>query len=314
MAVARPQAGRDYPRNWDEFLKLFSTEQDCFDYLERVRWGKGFICPHCGSFGAAFWRMGDGRRRCKLCRAETTVTAGTIFHGTRKDLRIWFAAIWHVVNAKNGASAMTIQRTFGFGSYQTAWAWLHKLRRAMVRPDRDLLRGDVEVDEIFYGGVKRGGSGGRGAPGKTLVVIAVEDRGKGAGRVRMKRILKADKPTLHGFIRSNVVTGSTIITDGWSHYQGIDKLGYTHARRVVSGSGKQAHELLPHVHRVAGLSKRWLLGTHQGSWSPEQLDYYLDEYTFRYNRRRSKLRGVLFYRLIENAVVTDPHPYKDLRA
>jgi transposase-like protein len=314
LAVKRPRAGVHYPRDWGEFLKLFSSEEDCLEFLERVRWGDSFYCPHCGSIGADFWRMGDGRRRCKECRGETTVTAGTIFHATRKDLRLWFATIWQVVNAKNGVSAMTVQRTLGFKSYQTAWAWLHKLRRAMVRPGRDQLRGKVEVDEVVYGGVKRGMGGGRGAPGKTKVAVGVEDHGKGAGRVRMEIIPDESKKSLHGFITRNIEKGSTIITDGWQAYQGLERLGYEHEPRTILGSQMQANDLLPHVHRVASLSKRWLMGTHQGSFSPEQLGYYLDEYTFRFNRRHSKNRGMLFYRLIEQAVATDPQPYRDLIA
>jgi transposase-like protein len=314
MAVKRPRAGVHYPRDFDEFLTLFTSEEDCIASLERVRWGQGFHCPYCFTLNS-YWRMGDGRRRCNACRKETTVTAGTIFQGTRKELRWWFFAIWEVVNQKHGVSALGLQRTLGFKSQQTTWAWLHKIRRAMVVPDRAPLRGDVEVDETYFGGRKLGaGVGGRGAPGKTMVVVAVEDHGKGAGRCRMKRIKHADKPTLHTFIRENVEKGSTIITDGWMHYDGISKYGYTHDKRTISGSGKKAHELLPHVHQVIGLSKRWLAGTHQGSWKPKHLDFYLDEYCFRFNRRYSKNRGMLFYRLIEQAVVTPPHPYKDLVA
>ena len=312
MAIARPRAGRDYPRDWNEFLTLFSSEADCLAYLERVRWGKGFNCVHCGSINAPFWRMGDGRRRCKRCRAETTVTAGTIFHRTRYELRTWFAAIWYVVNAKNGVSALTVQRTLGMKSYQTAWAWLHKLRRAMVRRDRPSLDGEVEVDESYFGGAGTGA--GRGAQKKAIVAIAVEDHGKGAGRVRMERIPDVTKKTLHGFIKRNVVPGSIVKTDGWPAYKGLGRLGYKHDVVVQRTSTQSPDELLPHVHRVASLAKRWLLGTHQGSWSPDQLDFYLDEYVFRYNRRRTKNRGMLFYRLIENAVVTDPHPYRELVA
>jgi hypothetical protein len=280
MPLKRPKAGRDYPRDLDEFLKLFGSEQDCFDYLERIRWRDGFNCLSCGQINARFWRMGDGRRRCKECRGETTVTAGTIFHRTRKPLRNWFFAIWMIMNSKNGASAVTVQRTLGFRSYETAWAWLHKLRRAMATPTSGLLKGEVEVDEVYYGGVKRGGGGGRGSPGKTIVIIAVEDHGKGAGRIRLARIPNVRRGTLHAFILETVEPGTTVITDGWQFYSGLGKLGYEHEVRQVSGSGKTADELLPHVHRVASLSKRWLLGTHQGSWRPEHLDNYLDEYAF----------------------------------
>jgi len=185
----------DYPRNWHELLAWFPDEAACLRYLERLRWGAGFSCRFCGTIGARWWRMGDGLRRCAVCRAETSVTAGTIFAGTRLPLVTWFAAVWYVVNQKQGVSALGLQRVLGIGSYQTAWAWLHKLRRAMVRPDRGLLAGVVEVDETIIGGV-RAGWRGRGHPEKALVAIAVEQRDRGLGRVRMQRIANASKETL----------------------------------------------------------------------------------------------------------------------
>lgn len=309
-ARSRPVGGRDYPRNEMEFHSFFPDDRACAEYLAAMRWPDGFRCPSCLS--GEYWLTGDGLYKCCSCRRETSATAGTIFDKTRYGLKIWFLAIWHVVSQKNGASALGLQRVLGFGSYETAWAWLQKLRRAMVVPDRDKLSGVVEVDETYFGGVKSGGFAGRGAPGKTMVVVAVENYGDAAGRCRMQRIQTANKPTLHGFILDNIQTGSTIITDGWWHYKGLDQLGYTHDRRVVHGSGRQAHELIPHAHRVMALSKRWLDGTHQGSFSPHHLDYYLDEFTFRFNRRRSKARGLLFYRLLEQATQTAPQPYEEL--
>src|SRR5581483_3081376 len=207
--MPRPVGGRDYPRNQPEFNRFFPTERSCLLYLAHLRWPNGFECPACGH--DRYWLRSDNLFLCTKCRRKTSATAGTIFDKTRYGLDVWFAAIWHVVSQKYGASALGLQRVLGFGSYETAWGWLHKLRRAMVVPGRDKLKGDVEVDETYFGGVKRGGAGGRGAPGKTMVVLAVEVWNQGAGRVRMRRIKKADKPTLHSFIQDNIEPGSTVI-------------------------------------------------------------------------------------------------------
>jgi transposase-like protein len=255
--------------------------------------------------------MADGLRRCTACRRRSSVTAGTIFAGTRTPLTLWFAACWYVVNQKNGVSALGLQRVLGLGSYETAWAWLHKLRRAMVRPGRDLLTDAVEVDETYVGGV-RPGKRGRGAHGKAIVVIAVEDRGKAAGRVRMRRVGDVRKATLTDFVLDTVARGAEVHTDAWEGYNDIGTHRFSHVVTNLSTSGDPAHVVLPHVHRVASLLKRWLLGTHQGAVTVDQLDYYLDEFTFRFNRRRSRHRGLLFYRLLEQAVQTDPHPLNTL--
>jgi transposase-like protein len=235
---------------------------------------------------------------------------------TRLPLRTWFFAAWYVVNQKNGVSALGLQRVLGFGSYKTAWTWLHKLRRAMVRPGREMIGGPgkiVEVDETIIGGV-RSGQSGRHVGHKIIVVIAVEVNGKGAGRVRMARIPNMTKDTLTGFILDNVERGSIVRTDGWIGYFDVGRYRYTHEVTNISASGDPANIAFPDVHRVASLLKRWLLGTHQGGISKDQLDYYLDEFTFRFNRRKSKHRGMLFYRLIEGAVATEPHPYKRVKA
>ncbi len=241
------------------------------------------------------------------------MTAGTIFHKSRLPLVSWFAAIWYVVNQKNGVSALGLQRVLGFGSYQTAWAWLHKLRRAMVLPGRELLTGAVEVDETHIGGLKPG-SRGRRADGKALVAIAVECEDGGPGRTRMRRIPNASAEVLTDFVFDNVARGSEVRTDAWNGYNHIGRYRFSHVITNLAESGDPAHVAMPEVHRIASLLKRWLLGTHQGAVSHEQLDYYLDEFTFRFNRRRARHRGLLFYRLIEGALAADPHPYKELRA
>jgi transposase-like protein len=315
MAVgSHPVAGVDYPRNWHELLAWFADDAACLRYLERLRWAEGFRCRFCGVVGGEWWQMADGLRRCKACRHETSVTAGTILAGTRMPLVSWFAAVWYVVNHKNGVSALGLQRVLGLGSYQTAWAWLHKLRRAMVRPDRELLDASVEVDETLIGSARPGRIGRGATSTKALVVIAVERRDGGPGRTRMCRIPNATKDVLTDFVLDNVQRGSEVHTDGWVAYNGVGQHRYTHVVTNIAASGDPAHVAMPEVHRVASLLKRWLLGTHQGAVSHDHLDYYLDEFTFRFNRRRSRHRGLLFYRLLEQAVTTDPHPYKALKA
>jgi len=256
--------------------------------------------------------MGDGLRRCAVCRSETSVTAGTIFAGTRTPLVSWFAAAWYVVNQKQGVSALGLQRVLGLGSYQTAWAWRHKLRRAMVLPGRELLSGVVEVDETYVG-ARHTSVGGRSLGHKTIVVIAVEGD-EAPERVRMRRIPNVKRDTLADFVLDHVARGSEVRTDAWTGYDEIGRYRFDHVVTDMSSSGDPAHVALPHVHLVASLLKRWILGTHQGAISHAQLDYYLDEFTFRFNRRRARHRGLLFYRLLEGALAAEPHPYKELVA
>jgi transposase-like protein len=223
---------------------------------------------------------------------------------------LWFRAIWQVTSQKNGASALGVQRVLGLGSYPTAWAWLHKLRRAMVRPGRDRLAGVVEVDETYVGGWEPD-TMGRGSETKALVVIAAQEDGAGIGRVRMRRTPDASAASLEGFIRLAVEEHCLLRTDGWKGYAGLERIGYRHQVHMV-GRPREASVLLPRVHRVVALLKRWLLGTHQGAVRPAHLDYYLEEFTFRFNRRRSASRGKLFYRLVQQAVQVSPAPYRSL--
>jgi transposase-like protein len=222
--------------------------------------------------------------------------------------------MWCVTNQKSGVSALGLQRVLGLGSYQTAWTWLHKLRRAMVRPGRDRLRGRVEVDETYVGGVEEGVDG-RQTLDKSLVVIAVEMLSpKGFGRVRLRKIPDASKVSLVGFVRDVVEPGSTVRTDGLVAYRWLANEGFNHVAKAISRTSSTAHVSMPGVHRVASLLKRWLLGTHQGSVSAKHLDYYLDEFTFRLNRRTAGARGLLFYRLLQQAVEVAPVPYRSLVA
>ncbi len=253
--------------------------------------------------------MDRGLWLCAECRHQTSVIAGTIFQGSRLPLTLWFRAMWFVTSQKNGVSALGVQRVLGLGSYQTAWVWLHKLRRAMVRPGRDRLSGTVEVDETYWGS-EEAGVIGRQTHKKTLIAAAVQVQGTRIGRIRLQRIPNHTKATLHRFIAQFVEPGSTIQTDGLNHYAGLS--GYTHQPIAVKRQAAPASQLMPHVHRVVSLLKRWLLGTHQGAVGPAHLDYYLDEFTFRFNRRTSASRGKLFFRLIQQAVQVGPKPYRTL--
>lgn len=296
----------DYPRTVMELEERFSTEEACRDYLIRLRWPNGFVCPRCQAPGN--WTATRGRLICRTCRHQASVTAGTIFQDTHKPLRMWFRAAWHVTSQKNGASAVSLQQVLGLGSYMTAWTWLHKLRRAMVRPGRDRLRGTVEVDETYWGGEEEGVIG-RLTEDKALIAVAAEENGKGIGRIRLRSIPDVTRASLHGFIAETIEPGSTVRTDGLNSYLGLEK--YVHDRQVQRRQPEGEH-LLPRVHRVVSLLKRWLLGTHQGAISHAHLDYYLDEFTFRFNRRTSASRGKLFYRLLQQAVQVDATPYKNI--
>jgi transposase-like protein len=294
----------EYPRNLTELEANFSTEEACRAYLTRLRWPDGFRCPRCGSGKA--WAVRD-LSECAGCGCQTSVTAGTIFQDTRTPLPIWFRAMWWVTTQKNGASALGLQRILGLKSYETAWAWLHKLRRAMVRPGRDLLTGRVEVDECYLGGLEEG-LPGRLNLDKALIVVAAQEDGPGIGRIRIRQILDASAKSLVPFVQDSVEPGSVIHTDGWLGYLPLKGKGYQHDITFLRGKKKTPSELMPRVHRVISLLKRWLMGTHQGAVSHKHLDYYLDEFTFRFNRRRSKNRGKLFFRLVQQAVAVGPVP------
>ena len=296
----------DYPRTIQEFEERFSTEEGCRAYLVSLRRPEGFRCPQCN--GAKAVLVCATLFQCCSCRRQTSATAGTIFQDTRKPLVMWFRAMWYVTSQKNGASALGLQRVLGLGSYETAWTWLHKLRRAMIRPDRDRLSGWVEVDETMVGGLEEGVAG-RQTESKALVVIAAQADGPGTGRIRMRVIGDASAASLHSFVKDCIDIGSTIHTDGWQGYAGLETKGYQREITRLRGRRKEASKLMPRVHRVASLLKRWILGTHQGAVAPQHLPYYLDEFTFRFNRRKSKSRGKLFFRLMQQAVSTPPATY-----
>jgi len=299
----------DYPRTASEFAARFGTEEACRKYIVALRWPEGFRCPRCGH--SAAWTTKRNMYRCSVCDFQMSATAGTIFHDSHKPLQLWFQAMWYVTNQKSGVSALGLQRALGLGSYRTAWAWLHKLRRAMVRPGRDRLSGTVEVDETYVGG-ERPGKRGRGAAGKVLVMVVAQQKDKQIGRIRLRRVPDASAKSLTPAVEAVVEPGSTIRTDDWDGYRELPAHGYV--RDIIRTSADVGENLLPLANRVASLLKRWLLGTHQGAVRPSHLDYYLDEFTFRFNRRTSASRGKLFYRLVEQAVRLEPVTGRQLQA
>jgi len=293
----------DYPRNLLEFNARFGSDDDCREYLQQLRWPEGFRCPRCD--GEVYSPVRGTLLRCHNCRHQVSVTAGTIFQDTHIPFRLWFQAMWWVTTQKNGASALSLQHILGLSRYETAWTMLHRLRRAMVRPGRDLLTGRVEVDECYVGGPEED-LPGRLNLDKTLVVVAAQEDGPGIGRIRMCQIPDASSASLVPFVQDSVAEGGVVHTDGWLGYLPLEGKGFVHEITNLKGKRDNASELLPHVHLVISLLKRWLLGTHQGAVSHKHLDYYLDEFTFRFNRRKSRSRGKLFYRLAQQAVAVDP--------
>lgn len=297
-------AGRDYPNTYRSFVEMFPDNASCTEYLIKLRWPQGFICSACKT-SVIPWQANHGRLICPVCRHFTYVGAGTIFDKTRTPLTTWFEAAWHVSTAKNGLSAKTLERTLGT-NYRVAWTMLQRFRVAMVDAERKPLSGNIEVDETFIGGVKQGGKRGRGAV-KSIAVIAIElIEPKGFGRVRMRHVPDASGASLVPFVRDVVAPGSIVHTDGWSGYNGLAEHGFARKITVQSSSGDPAHVSMPGVHRISSLLKRWILGTHQGSVVPEHLQAYLEEFTFRFNRRTSRSRGLVFRRLLERAVATGP--------
>lgn len=308
------KSGEDYPANWDEFIRWFPDHEACLQFLSKLRWPSGFCCPRCNQHTEPY-HLSRGRLLCRSCRYQATVTSGTLFDKSRTSLTNWFAAAWYITNEKHGVSALGLQRLLGLGSYQTAWTMLHRYRQAIVDPSTDKLTGTVEVDETYVGGADKGSSRAPSLTSKkAIVAIAVElEQPKGFGRIRLKRVEEATQKTLNRFVCDNVEQNTVIRTDGASIYRKLPELGYRWDKHVLLGSVEPAHETLVGVHRVASLLKRWLLGTHQGSVNLEHLDAYLNEYAFRFNRRKSRSRGVLFFRLLELAVNTSPIKYKDVK-
>lgn len=299
----------DYPRTLAELERRFSSEEACREYLFQLRWPEGFRCPSCGEDRA--WRLASGRWQCCSCARQVSVTAGTVFQDMRTPLTIWFRAMWWMTSQKNGVSALSLQRVLGWGSYQTAWTCLHKLRRAMIRPGRERLSGMVEVDESYLGGLETGSSG-RGGTLKALIAVAAEEHGPGIGRIRLRHVADASAASLLSFVKDSIEPGSLLHTDGWRGYAPVATNGYRHRVTLIKRRRESDSELLPRAHRVTSLLKRWLMGTHQGRIGLDHLQEYLDEFAFRFNRRKSRSRGKLFYRLIQQAVAIEPTTYRQI--
>jgi transposase-like protein len=304
---------QDLPPDLPTFLGRFGTDQQCRAYLVRARWPEGFHCSGCGH-DQAYSHKRRLIEECTACGKQHAILAGTIFEQTKTGLARWFLAIYLVTSSKGGISAMELQRQMGFGSYGTAWAWLHKIRRAMVVPGRKPLSERVEADETLLGG-PRPGQPGRGAAGKTLVAGAVESRrgqthGRRLGRLRLQAVRDAAAQSLVGFLGHNVLRPAAVATDGWSGYRGLEAAGYGHEPIPLARSWGDAALRLPAIHLVFGLAKRWLLGTHHGAVSAKHLQAYLDEYVFRFNRRTANSIAHRFARLIEQAVLTQPATYR----
>jgi len=291
----RPVAGRDYPADWVQFQEFFPDEAACLRYLERLSWPTGFLCPGCGRDRPP-WRGSRQRLVCRECGHQTTVTAGTLFQGTRTPLMTWFAAAWLVATAEQGVSARQLARALDLGSYETAWTMLHRFRRAMVRSGRPRLEGRVELGTLDVPGRPDPAAG----PGQAVAAIALEDRGATPGRVRMQRLPSPAAADLAAFAGRVVEPGSLIRAVRLERWWPLAELGYP-TERAPS---------LTHLPAVERALAGWLRRTHQGATSPAQLDWYLDEFTFRFNRRTSTHRGLLFYRLLEESVVTPPVPYR----
>lgn len=298
---------QQFPRSMVEFEDTFSTESDCRDYLFSVRWPDGWRCPSCDAKGG--WRNRRGCVQCPRCGFQSSLTAGTVFHGTKKPLRLWFKAIFLMVTQKNGVSAKAIQHLLGV-SYPTAWTWLHKLRRAMASRPHDLLSGVVEADETYWGGHREGEVGRRkGGGSKDLVVAVVEEDGAGMGRARLCPAPDHTGESLAGILEERVEKGSAIRTDGLRSYAQVAGRGYAHAPEVIGRDASRAAKLFPRVHRVVSLFKRWLLGTHQGAPTSKHLGIYLEEFEFRFNRRNAKHRSLLFESLVKCGVGQAALPY-----
>jgi transposase-like protein len=290
-----------------EFQRRFATEEACRDYLFASRWPEGFRCRACG-WGEA----GEMHRRrlvwqCKRCGHQTSATAGTVMHGTHTSLRTWFWAAYLVATHHPGISAKQLQRQLGLSRYETTWLILQKIRRAMVAPEREPLKREVEVDEFFLGGVEKGTHGARQRGEKALCGIAIEVRGQGSGRLRLGVLRDASGRSLGGFLQGTTAPGAIVHTDGWRGYAGLRKLGYDHRPR--SQRAEPGERLLPRAHRAVSNLKAWMHGTHRGV-SNDHLPVYLDEFVFRHNRRRTPMAA--FQTLLGLGALHEPSTYREI--
>ncbi len=292
----------DFPKNEVEFDRRFCSEQACLEYLFQLRWPEGFACSRCGHEG--YWISARKLYVCCHCEYQQSVTAGTIFHGTKKPLRVWFKALWWFSTRKSSVNAVSLQELLGLGSYQTAWCWLQKLRTCTIFPGRGKLSGNIEADEFYLGG-EQSGKRGRGAEHKCKVAVAIERKGRKLGRLRMQVIDRCNAEELISFATNNVATGSSITTDGWKGYCGLEEAGYIH-KKILQSQVDDKNSVLPGVHLITSLVKRVILGTFQGRFGGQYLQRLLDEYVFRFNRRTTKTVGKRFWRIMQQAVASPP--------
>jgi len=298
----------DFPKNEVEFDRRFCNEQACLEYLSQLRWPEGFVCIQCGHTG--YWRSARGLYLCCHCEHQQSVTAGTIFHGTKKPLIVWFKALWWFSTRKSSVNAVSLQELLGLGSYQTAWRWLQKLRTCTIFSGREKLSGNIEADEFHLGG-ERSGKRGRGAGHKCKVAVAVERKGRKLGRLRMQVIDHCGADELIPFATNNIAPGSSITTDGWQGYCGLEEAGYVH-KKILQTKADDKESVLPGVHLITSLVKRLILGTFQGRFEERYLQRLLDEFVFRFNRRTTKSVGKRFWRIMQQAVASPPVMCRDL--
>lgn len=297
-----------YPLSVLDFQDRFATEDACREYLFASRWPDGFVCRRCGSTRAGSLHRQRLVWQCKDCDAQTSVTAGTVMHRTKLPLRTWFWAAYLVATHHPGISAKQLQRQLGLSRHETAWALLHKLRGAMVAPERTLLTGPVEIDEFFLGGYEEGLKGGRQRGKKALVAVAIETRGRGSGRVRFQTLADASGPTLLAFTQATTTPGAIVATDGLQSYKTLARHGYEHQRRPQQGA-QRGEDVLPKAHRAISNLKAWMHGTHRGV-SDQHLQSYLDEFTFRHNRRGTPMAA--FQTLLGLGLAHEPISYRDI--
>lgn len=298
----------DFPKNEIEFDRRFCNEQACIEYLFQLRWAEGFACSKCDH--TEYWKSARGLYVCRRCDHQQSVTAGTVFHGTKKPLTIWFKALWWFSTRKSGVNAVFLQEMLGLGSYKTAWRWLQKLRICTIFPCREKLSGNIEADEFYLGG-EGSGKRGRGADNKCKVAVAIERKGHQLGRLRMQVINNCSSAELTPFATNNIVLGSYITTDGWKGYSGLEEAGYIH-NKVLQTKTDDKDSVLPGVHLIISLVKRVILGTFQGRFEGKYLQRILDEYVFRFNRRTTKSVGKRFWRIMQQAVSSRPVTSKEL--
>ena len=290
----------DFPKSQVEFDKRFSTQRACYEYLFKLKWPNGFSCVKCGQ--PAYWVSSKFVYICTRCEYQQSLTAGTIMHSTKKPITYWFKAMWWFTTRKAGINAVNLKDLLGLGSYDTAWTWLQKLRHCTIRNGREKLSGIVEVDDFVLGGQKSG-KRGRGAEGKTIVLAAVEKRGRRLGRIRLQIASDCSSGSLMPFIEQNIKYGGHIITDGWKGYAPLENKNFSHQKVYWAKSGDKS-SILPGVHLVISLLKRVILGTFQGRFESKHLQSYLDEYVFRFNRRNSKSIGKKFMRIVQQVIAS----------